>query len=429
MGAGSEAGRSKAGLTAAGSTQVLAQFLAGSRWKDVPADIRQEPPRAILNSIGCILAGRAEPEVQLLREAFPQEDALVDAAAATALDYDDTHLRTVIHATPPVAGALFALSRQQSMTGKDLLHAFALGMEVSCRIGNAVTPGHYERGWHITSTCGVFGAAAAAGKILQLDAGQFNSALGIAATQAAGLVEVLGSAARVLNAGFAARNGLAAAQLAAAGFKGPERPIEGLRGFVNVFGGGKDFSAITENLGTDWALTGVSYKPYPCGVLLHALIDGCLELRDRIPSDEGRKFRISLHPLAIERTDRPAPRNAAEARLSAQHAVAVALLYGRAGVAQFSDAAAADPVVVAFRRRVSVIPDQQLDKMAASITDGRTTVRVPAPKPMDDARLEAKFRELAGPRADELIALVRSLEQMPDAAGLTRLWATTRRPS
>ena len=110
-------------------------------------------------------------------------------------------------------------------------------METTCRLGNAVMPGHYERGWHITSTCGVFGATAAAGKILGLNAKQFVHAFGIAATQAAGLVEVLGSMARVLNAGFAARNGLAAALLAAQGFEGPARPLEGLRGFVNVFGG------------------------------------------------------------------------------------------------------------------------------------------------------------------------------------------------
>ena len=409
-----------AGLTAVGSTRILAQFLANSRWQDVPPAIRLESRRAILNSLGCILAGRRAPEVQLLLNVFPHDDALVDGAAATALDYDDTHLATVIHATPPVAGALFAMARQRSMTGSDLLHAFALGMEVSCRIGNAVTPGHYERGWHITSTCGVFGAAVAAGKILQLNEAQFHAALGIAATQAAGLVEVLGSMARVLNAGFAARNGLAAAQLAAAGFEGPVRPIEGLRGFVNVFGGSKHLAEITENLGLDWALTGISYKPYPCGVVLHALIDGCLELRDLISLESEDPFVVALHPLAIERTDRPYPRNASEARLSVQHAAAVALLHGRAGLDQFSDAAVDDPALVAFRRRVRVMADDRLDKMAAVITHGEIIVRAEAAKPIDDARLEAKFRELAGPQAEELLALVRALEGMPDVVPLAR---------
>ena len=381
---------------------------ASSPSRDIPQPIRREARRGILNVAGCILAGRNEPEVQLLRKVFPGDDALADAAAATAHDYDDTHLRTVIHATPPVAGALFSLSRKRNITGPALLHAFILGVETSCRMGNMVTPGHYERGWHITGTCGIFGAAAAAGKVLQLNEKQFLSALGLAATQAAGLVEMLGSMARLLNAGFAARNGLAAAQLAGEGFQGPAHPIEGLRGFVNVFGGSKDFSQITRDLGRHWELTQVAYKPYPCGVVLHALIDGCLELREKMRNAE--KLVVTLHPLAIERTNRPEPRNAIEARISAQHAVAVTLLHGRAGLAEFSDAAAADPAVKAFRRRVSVVPDERLDKMAAIITDGETTLRIPAAKPMDDARLEAKFRELAGARADEWMRFVDSLD-------------------
>jgi 2-methylcitrate dehydratase PrpD len=238
-------------------------------------------------------------------------------------------------------------------------------------------------------------------------------ALGIAATQAAGLVEVLGSMARILNAGFAARNGLGAALLAAQGFQGPERPLEGLRGFVNVFGGNNDLASVTEGLGQRWELLNVSYKPYPCGVVLHALIDACLEFKNKNPE----RLVVTLHPLAIERTDRPEPRNAIEARLSAQHAVAVALLRGRAGLEEFSDAAANDPEVKAFRRRVSVIPGEALDKMAAIISDGKTTVRNDAAKPMDDARLAAKFHELAGARAPEWLRFVDSLDS-PDPVRL-----------
>jgi 2-methylcitrate dehydratase PrpD len=391
-------------------SQALARFIAESRWEDIPQPVRREARRGILNVAGCILAGRGEPEVELLRKTFPRDDALADAAAATAHDYDDTHLRTVIHATPPVAGALFSLARKRDISGRELLHAFVLGVETSCRMGNVVMPGHYERGWHITGTCGVFGAAAAAGRIFSLDSSQMKNALGLAATQSAGLVEMLGSMARVLNAGCAARNGLAAAQLAAEGFRGPEHPIEGLRGFVNVFGGSKDFSRISGDLGRHWELTQVACKPYPCGVVLHALIDGCLELREKIRHAE--RLVVTLHPLAIERTDRPEPRNAIEARLSAQHAVAVALLHGRAGLEQFSDAAATDPAIQAVRRRVSLAADDRLDKMAAIITDAKSTLRVPGPKPMNDARLEAKFRELAGARADAWMRFVDSLESL-----------------
>ena len=410
MGAGGQAGRREAGLNPARTTAALAAFLASSSWEDVPAAIRHEGKRGILNVLGCILAGREDPAVELVRKVFPLEDALIDAAAATAHDYDDTHLRTVIHATPPVAAAVFSLARKNQVSGAELLHAFILGVETTCRIGNAVMPGHYEHGWHITSTCGVFGAAAAAAKLLHLNGNQTASALGIAATQAAGLVEVLGSMVRVLNAGFAARNGIAAARLAGEGFEGPREPLEGLRGFVNVFGGEGDLKQVTQSLGEHWEMTRVAYKPYPAGVVLHALIDVCLEQRERLR--RAKDIIVHLHPLAIERTDRPEPRNAIEARLSAQHAVAVALLKGEAGLPQFTDAAARDADVQALRRRIRVVPDTTLDKMAARVGVDAITIEAPAARPMDDARLEAKFASLAGARAPLLLETIRSLETL-----------------
>jgi 2-methylcitrate dehydratase PrpD len=408
VGTGSETGRREAGLNPSGATTTLAKFVVGSTWKDVPAPIRHEGRRGILNVVGCMLAGRGDPAVELIRKAFPLEDALADAAAATAHDYDDTHLPTVIHATPPVAAALFSLARKHKVSGAEVLHAFILGVETSCRMGNAVMPGHYERGWHITSTCGVFGAAAAAAKLLRLNESQVASALGIAATQAAGLVEVLGSMARVLNAGFAARNGIAAARLAAGGFEGPRRPIEGLRGFVNVFGGNNDLEQITQYLGERWEMMQVAYKPYPSGVVLHALIDACLEQREKIR--HAKEIVVRLHPLAVERADRPEPRDAIEARLSAQHAVAVALVHGRAGLEEFSDAAALEPEVQTLRRRVSVLPDPSLDKMAARVSAGAASISAPASRPMDDARLEAKFRSLAGKNAEPLLEMLRAMD-------------------
>lgn len=403
MGAGRETGGREAGLTSA-----LARFLAQSRWEDIPAAIRHEGKRGLLNALGCILAGRDDPATAIVRKVFPAEDALIDAAAATAHDYDDTHLPTVIHATPPVAAIVLSVARKQQVSGAELLHAFVLGVETTCRMGNAVTPGHYERGWHITSTCGVFGGTVAAAKLLRLDERQMAAALGIAATQAAGLVEVLGSMARVLNAGFAARNGLAAARLAAEGFEGPGAPIEGLRGFVNVFGGNADLSQLTQRLGEDWEMKQVAYKPYPSGVVLHALIDACLEHREELKT--AQSIQVHLSPLAVERTDRPEPRNAIEARLSAQHAVAVALLRGEAGLAQFSDAAAADGEVTALRRRIGVAADPSLDKMAARIRADGVTVEAPESRPMDDARLEAKFVRLAGAQAARLLETIRSLD-------------------
>jgi 2-methylcitrate dehydratase PrpD len=388
----------------------LAQFLAESRWQDIPSDVRRQARHAILNIAGCIIAGRQDPAVTIIRDTFPGEEALIDGAAATADDYDDTHLSTVLHVTPPIAGALFSLARKRDISGTQFLHAFVLGMETTCRLGSAVTPGHYERGWHITSTCGVFGAAAAAGKVLQLDESQYLSALGIAATQASGLAEVFGTKARILNAGFAGRNGQGAALLAAQGFQGPDRPITGARGFLSVLGGEGDASQITKSLGQHWQLTEVTYKPYPCGVVLHALLDACLESREKLCQADS--VTVTLNPLAMERTNRPEPRNSVEAKLSVQHALAVALMRGRAGLAEFSDEAANDPALQAFRRRVVVVPDERLDKMAAVIRSGKTVVQAHAPRAMDDSQLTAKFRQLAGSRADEWIRLVDSLESL-----------------
>jgi 2-methylcitrate dehydratase PrpD len=413
VGTDREAGGHQAGLSEAGPSAALARFLSQSRWDELPAAVRQEGKRAVLNILGCVIAGQREPGIRLLAKALgrggnaPGRAALL-GAAANALDFDDTHLPTVIHPSAPVAGALLALARGRALPGPELLHAFILGVEAACRVGNAVSPGHYESGWHITGTCGVFGAAAACGRLLKLSEAQYLSALGFAATQAAGLVEMLGSGARVLNAGFAARNGLTAALLAAQGFQGPAAPIEGERGFVQLFGGSRKLGALTEGLGKQWALREVAYKPYPCGVVLHALIDACLKLREG--AGEPQRLEVHLHPLAIERGDRPQPRDAHQARLSAQHCAAVALLYGRAGVAEFTQEAVARPKVALMRARVTLLADDSLDKAGAvAILDGRA-MRAEPRRSLSGAELEAKFRLLAGARAEGLLRQVDAIE-------------------
>ena len=161
---------------------------------------------------GLSLIGRPE-RLDILGASF------INAAAANLLDFDDTHLRTVIHPTAPVAPAVLALAEAEGFSGAAVLHALILGIEIACRIGNGVSPGHYARGWHITATCGVFGAAAASAKLLGLSRAQIANALGIAASQSAGLVENLATAAKNVGVGNAARNGLFAALLAQRGYE------------------------------------------------------------------------------------------------------------------------------------------------------------------------------------------------------------------
>ncbi|HWI36723.1 MAG TPA: MmgE/PrpD family protein [Burkholderiales bacterium] len=379
-------------------TAGLARFIARSKWPALPPNVRREAGRSLVNVAGCILAGIREP----IAKQAAGDRAVMLAAAANALDFDDTHLPTVLHPGPPIGGALFALAEQRAFCGREMLHAYVLGVEVACRLANVVMPGHYTHGWHITSTCGVFGAAAAAAKVIGLSETQTHCALALAATQASGLVEMLGSGGAGLNPGFAARNGIAAAFLAERGVRAPAEPIEGLRGFVNVFGGGSDWAALERG----WEIERVAYKPYPSGVVLHSLIDACLALR---PAGTPEKVTLALHPLAIERGDRPDPRDGIEARLSAQHCAAVAFLYGAAGVEQFTDAAVA--ATREWRKRVTIRRDETLDKAACIVeADGRVK-RAELRQAMSDAELEAKFRSLAGAEADRWLKWFAGLEK------------------
>jgi len=426
----------------------LAHFITTSRWEDVPQNVRHEAKRSLLNFFATALGGCRDEAIELAVDTLssfsgPREAAIIgrseradpltaaflNAASANVFDFDDTHVPTIIHPTAPIAPALFALGARRQISGRDLLHAFVLGVEAECRIGNSVSPSHYRRGWHITATCGVFGAAAAAAKILNLDARRTLWALGNAAAQSAGLIETLGSMAKSIGVGNAARNGLVAALLAEKGFRGPERPIEGPRGFAAVMSDKADLSRITDGLGTSWELLRNTYKPYPCGVVLNPVVDACLDLHRRLdlPPARIRRIVVAGPPLLRERTDRPDAATGREAQVSAQHTVAVVLLGGAAGIAQYTDAAVRDPAVEELRRKVVIEDDVALPMGAARVTieaaDGSvitahvTEARGSLERPTTDAELEQKLISLAeygcpgletGPLIDALWSIERS---------------------
>jgi 2-methylcitrate dehydratase PrpD len=446
-------------LTDIGVTRQLARFIVESRWSDIPQDVRHEGERAILNWLGCAFGGCRDEAVERLLAALrefagqPQAtllgrgerlDALtaacINAVSSNILDFDDTHLRTVIHPTVPVAAALLALAEYRPLSGAEFLHAFILGVDAECRIGNAVSPAHYEVGWHITATCGVFGAAVAAGKALKLDARQMAWALGIAATQASGIREVLGSMCKSYNMGHAARNGLAAALLAAGNFTSSERALEAQRGFLNVFATRSDAAEITRGLGTSWELMQNAYKPYPCGIVIHPVLDACLDLRaaHRIDPAMIAKVEVTINPLAQQLCGNKSPRNGLEGKLSLYHSAVVALLDGDAGVHQYADARVNDPRVVAFREKIALRDDAAIGKEQArvriTLTNGKNLemfvehARGCLQRPMSDADLSAKFRGLAAaelaPRAvEQLIEQCWSLAELPDAGAIARAGA------
>ena len=437
-------------------TQRLGAFVAELHWDDIPAAVREEARRSLLNFIGCALGVARTPPIEMaLRVLLPLSGprsvtllgraekldplgaAFINAIAGNLLDYDDTHLRTVIHPTAPVAPAALALAEQRGLSGAAVLHAFILGAEVECRIGNAVSPGHYARGWHITASCGVFGAAAASARLLRLSAAQTSHALGIAASQSSGLVENLSSAAKNVGVGNAARNGVFAALLAEAGYTAAPAAIEGPLGWARAMGDAPVVSEITNNLGTRWGVALNMYKPYPCGIVMHAVVDACLELRREhgLTADAIAEITVSGDQLLLDRGDRVVT-NERDARVSIHHCAAVALLFGAAGLKEFSEAAVHDPAIAALRTLTKVRLDAASPKGAATVavrtTDGRTlettmlNPRGSAQRPLTNQEIEDKVRDLAryggfrGP-IDRIIAMLWGLETLPSIEPLARL--------
>lgn len=439
-------------------TGPLVDFITSSRGEDVPKAVRHAARRSILNVFGTALGGNRDVAVTgalkvLDRFSGPREAsvigrsekldmmsaAFVNAASANVHDFCDTHHPTIIHPSAPVMPALFALAETRKVSGAELLHAFVLGVEVECRLGNAVSPWHYKRGWHITSTCGVFGAAAAVAKVLGLDRERMTWTLGNASAQSSGLVETLGTMAKSIGVGASARGGLSAAFFAEAGVDGPAEPVSGPRGFTTVMGDAASLAVITGELGSRWELLANTHKPYPCGVVLFPVIDAVLELRDANPGlqfDAIQNIVVEGHSLLGERADRPSVTTGREAQVSAQHSVAAVLLYGKAGVEQFEDACVASHDVLALRRKVSVreLADTPVDAAHVTITLANGKVmqsfveagRGTPKRPMSDSDIEAKVRELArygcpGLDPSPLIDAIWSLDRSTDAGAVMRL--------
>jgi 2-methylcitrate dehydratase PrpD len=441
---------------------TLGAFIAQSRFADVPEPVVREAKRSVLNFVGTCLGGRRDPAIaQLIDVLRPfsgkpeavvigQADrldmlnaALVNAVTGNVLEFDDTHQPTVIHPTAPVLPPILALADQRTISGKDLLHAFALGVDVGCRVGNSVSPGHYARGWHITSSCGIFGAAAASARLLGLDGSQITHALGIAASQASGIVENLPTGAKNIGIGNSARNGLLSAILAAKGYTAAPRAIEGPLGFAKAAGDTANLAELTGELGSRWELMRNTYKPYPCGVVLNSVIDATLELRRAhgLKADDIERVTVRGNALLLARADRPNVANDRDAKVSIQHSVAVALLYGSAGVTQYSEPIVSRAEVAALRAKVTAELEADAKPLSAEVIvktrQGRELrtqnlkPRGSLENPMSDADIEAKVRDLAafggaGCDIDRIIATAWRLDALADVREFTRLLVAPR---
>ena len=435
-----------------GAGATLGNFVAAATWADV-ASQSHEAKRSILNFFATALCSAYDPAVtSALRALSPfsgaatsaivgrpeRLDALgaafINAISANLLDFDYTHLDTIIHPAAPVAAPVLALAQARSFSGRDILTAFILGVEVECRIGNAVSPGHYARGWHITSTCGVFGAAAACAKLLGLSADGIKNAIGIAASQSAGIVQNLPTAAKNVSVGNAARNGLFAALLAAEGYAASARAIEGPLGWARAMGDEPDVGRLTGGLGKTWEIAKNTYKPYPAGIVFHAVIDACFSLRAKLNRriDDIVFVTVQGSALLLARGDRPV-RNERDARVSIHHCAACALLLGAAGVTEFADATVFRTDLVSLRQKVRAELDASLPDGAARViiqlTSGEMFSEVviaakgSLADPLSDRDIEAKLRDCAQLGGtdwdiDRIIDNVWRLDQLADVSSL-----------
>ncbi len=434
-------------------TQALAQFVAShpSRgWSDA---VEAEAHRTLLNWLGCAI-GAAHHEstsvalaaVQMLQPAGQAavlgrtervdmaSAALVNGISSHTFDFDDTHLKTIIHPAGPVASAILALAEHTGASGRSLIDALVLGIDVSCRMGNLVYPEHYDRGWHITGSTGMLGAAAGCARLLGLNVQQTQMAIGIAASQPVGLREQFGSMTKPLHPGAAARAGLMSALMARHGYTASPRALEAPRGWAQVVSTKCAWNEATDELGQRFEISFNTYKPFACGIVIHPSIDACVQLREQgVSPDQIERIELKVHSLVLELTGKKEPADGLQAKFSVYHGCAAGLFFGRAGEDEFSDAIVTRPDVVALRRKVVATVDDGIAEESADVTalltDGRR-IHVfvkdaigSMHKPLTDAMLARKFHGLVDPvlgaeRAAAIVALCRTLASAPNVRAL-----------
>ncbi|WP_158807710.1 MmgE/PrpD family protein [Beijerinckia sp. L45] len=407
-------------------TRILAHYAATAKVDAIPDAVRKEATRTLFNWVGSAVGGSRQdapshavaalgpfsgpPQASLFgrhERLDALHAALVNGISSHVLDFDDTHLRTIIHPAGPVASALMAFAEYRPVPGVDFMTALVLGIEVECRMGNAVFPEHYAMGWHITGSTGVFGATAAVGRVLGLTSEQMTWALGVAASQPVGLKVQFGSMTKSFHPGRAAQNGMLSALLAQQGFTASEVAIEGFDGWGQALSTRHDWHEVTDGLGAHYEVALNTYKPFACGIVIHPALDAAIQLRTsgNLKPEMIKTVALKVHPLVLTLTGKTEPKSGLEGKFSVYHAVAAAFVTGRAGEQAFSDATVQDPVVVALRKKVTATVDpaikpDQVD-MLITLEDGRTLHlfiehAVGSQKqPMTDAQLEDKFAGLA----------------------------------
>ena len=450
----------------------VAAWASGVTFDDLPPDVVRSTKLRVLDVIGLALAGADTPFGRSVRDAAVALSsggpcrvfgtsaavnvtmaAFANGAFSQALEYDDTHNESIVHMSSPSVAAALAIADTRPVSGRDLIAAIALGNEISCRVGS-VSPGQFHRrGFHPSGLFATFGVTHLAGRLLGLDAEAMARAAGICGSFASGILEcwVDGTQTKFLHPGWSAQSGIVAAFLAHAGTTGPAQVFEGRWGLfathLQSTDAPRDYSRLTDELGTRWDSRNASFKPFPAAHVLHPYIDLVLRLRaNGLRAADVEWIDCPVAPFIVTIVCEPAaeklaPASDSHGRVSLQYTLAEALVRGSLGRHAYSADNLRDPEILALARRVRFHADPAFPgpgrfkgavtvtlKSGATLTEVEEYNRGSAENPMTDAELRAKFDENAdgflSPAArDRVAAAVDDLERMPDARALVDLLA------
>ena len=419
------------------ATQKLATWALALQYTTIPPPAIDAATKSIYNWAGCAIGGfhQSAPLIAQHTAATlwsgpstnsgssilasnttdlysPYTAALVNGIASHIDDYDDTHLETIIHPAGPVASALLAITQSalpgRTVNGSEFLTAFVAGVEAECKLGLSVYPEHYDVGWHITSTTGSVGAAVAVCKVLDCDESQMRQAIGIASTQVIGMQEFFGSDTKSFHIGRAAQAGMLAATLTKNGYTSSLEALEAKYGWSHVVSTRENLTETFATLGKTWEVSKNTFKPFPCGIVIHPTIDACIRLHQealrRGLSISGiKKVDARVNPYVLTLTGKRDPQTGLEAKFSVYHAAAVGLLFGEATPTQFTDEVVLNQTVIALRDKVLTTVDESVPRdevyLSASFADGTNLTQHvehaigSLENPLSDQQLKDKFMQ------------------------------------
>ncbi|ETS73293.1 hypothetical protein PFICI_14898 [Pestalotiopsis fici W106-1] len=451
------------------ATLALASWATNLTYSDLTTSVVDSAVKSIYNWAGCAIGGYGQdaPSIaQATTQAFfggpptssilgsngsigdtyadAQLAALINGIASHIDDYDDTHLETIIHPTGVVASALLAVAEWQGpVTGEDFITALVAGIEAECKLGLSVYPQHYDIGWHITSTTGSIGAAVAVGKLIGLNTTQMQNAIGVASTQVVGMQVFFGSMTKSFHVGRATQGGMLGALLAKNGYTSSLEALEAEYGWLHVVSTRENATAYFDQLGKVWEIEKNTFKPFPCGIVMHPTIDGAIQIHNESASQGKsvssiKSINLVVNSQVLVLTGKTAPTTGLEGKFSIYHAAAVGLLYGEATPSQFTDEVVNNATVVAMRQKVNVTTnDAEYNTAQALVTvefdDGSTVEKniVHAigslENPMTEADLKKKFidqvtKQIGPARAEKAYAAFTNIGNMTDIGALRTLY-------